>query len=313
MAAPPPIHLIAGPTASGKSALALRLAGEIGGEIVGADSMQIYRDLAILTARPAAREMALAPHHLYGVADGAEAWSVGRWLGAAREVLADIAGRGRPAIVVGGTGLYLRALTVGLADMPAVPAAAREESQTLFDQLGEASFRRRLAAIDPAAESRIAPGDRQRLTRAHEVFVASAVSLSAWRAATRPVLAPASWRAVVLAPPRADLYGRCAARAAAMIEAGALDEVAALMARRLDPALPAMKALGVAPLAAHLAGEITLAEALAAVQRDTRRYAKRQLTWFRHQTPGWPRIEALDASAQWDQLRAVLVGSEPIP
>ncbi|MGI8839170.1 MAG: tRNA (adenosine(37)-N6)-dimethylallyltransferase MiaA [Caulobacteraceae bacterium] len=283
------IHLIAGPTASGKSALALALAADIGGEIVGADSMQIYRDLPILTAQPTPAERTLAPHHLYGVADAAEAWSVGRWLAAARQTLAEIAGRGRPAIVVGGTGLYFRALTEGLADLPPTPPAVRKASQSLFDELGEAGFRRRLAAFDPWAEGRIAPGDRQRLTRAHEVFVASGAPLSAWQNATAPALGPGSWRAVVLKPPRADLYHRCDARLVAMMKAGALNEVAALMARRLGPGLPAMKALGVAPLARHLAGEISAEEALAAAQRDTRRYAKRQLTWFRNQTPAWPR------------------------
>ena len=285
----PPIHLIAGPTASGKSALALTLATEIGGEIVGADSMQVYRDLPILTAQPIARERALIPHHLYGVAGAEEAWSVGRWLIAAREALADIARRGRPAVVVGGTGLYFRTLTVGLADMPAVPAAVRQASQALFDALGEAEFRRRLAAVDPQAEARIAPGDRQRLTRAHEVFAAGGVALSAWRDVTTPALAPGSWRGLVVEPPRAELYRRCDARLVAMIEGEALGEVAALMARRLDAGLPAMKALGVAPLAAHLAGAISADEALAAAQRDTRRYAKRQLTWFRNQTPDGPR------------------------
>ena len=285
-----PIHLIAGPTASGKSAAALRLAREIGGEIVNADSMQLYGDLAILTARPTPEDQSLAPHHLYGVADAGEAWSVGRWLTTARETLADIAGRGRPAIVVGGTGLYFRALTAGLADMPAIPAAVRQESRTLFDRLGEAAFRQRLATIDPQAEARIAGADRQRLTRAHEVFAASGVAFSHWRAGTAAALAPGSWSAIVFEPPRAELYRRCDARLAAMVEAGALEEVAALIARRLDPALPAMKALGVTSFAAHLAGALTLPEALATAQRDTRRYAKRQLTWFRNQTPDWPRV-----------------------
>jgi tRNA dimethylallyltransferase len=309
----PAVHLIAGPTAGGKSALALRLAGQICGEIVNADSMQVYRDLRILTARPTPEEEALVPHHLYGVADASEAWSVGRWLAAAREALADIARRGRPAIVAGGTGLYFRALTVGLADMPAVPAALRQESQALFDRLGEAAFRRRLAKVDPEAEARIAPGDRQRLTRAHEVFAAAAVPLSQWQKATTPTLAPGSWRAVVLDPPRAELYRRCDARLAGMIDAGALVEVAALAARGLDPNLPAMKALGMAPFAAHLAGEMSVDDALAAAQRETRRYAKRQLTWFHNQTPDWPRMEALDAQEQWGQLGPPTRDPEPRP
>src|SRR5579871_3832296 len=167
------IWLIAGPTASGKSALALRLARAAGGEIVNADALQLYRDLHVLSARPTPDEEALAPHHLFGTADAAEGWSVGRWLRAATEVLAAIAARGRPAIVVGGTGLYFRALTAGLADIPAVPTTVRAEVQALYDEVGEAAFRTRLAEVDPAAARRIAGGDRQRLTRAYEVFVAS--------------------------------------------------------------------------------------------------------------------------------------------
>jgi len=284
-----PTWLIAGPTASGKSALALRLARGLGGEIVNADSMQVYADLRFLTARPSLEDEAVAPHHLFGVADAAEAWSVGHWLRAAREVLAGIAARGHAAIVVGGTGLYFRALTVGLADIPAVPPAARAASQTLFDHLGETAFRERLARIDPAAAARIGPGDRQRLTRAHEVFEATGRPISDWRGSAEPALASGAWRGLVIEPPRAALYARCDARLAAMIEAGALEEVARLTARGLDPAAPAMKALGVAPFAAHLRGEITLPAALETARGDTRRYAKRQLTWFRRQTPDWPR------------------------
>ena len=251
--------------------------------------MQIYADLRVLTARPSPRDEALAPHHLFGVADAAEAWSVGRWLRAAQAVLADIAARGRPAIVVGGTGLYFRALTTGLAEVPAVPAAVRRETGALYEALGEAAFRERLAGLDPESAARIAAGDRQRLTRALEVALASGRSLSDWRRDTRPALPPGGWRALVIEPDRQSLYDRCDARLAAMLEAGALEEVARLAARGLDPMLPAMKALGVAPLAAHLRGETSLDAALAQARQDTRRYAKRQLTWFRNQTPDWPR------------------------
>ena len=186
----PRIWLIAGPTASGKSALALRLAQAVDGEIVNADSMQLYRDLAILTARPTPSDQARAPHHLYGVADAADGWSVGRWLTAARLALAEIAARGRPAIVVGGTGLYFRALTQGLADIPAVPAAIREQTQARFDRDGEAQFRQALVKDDPASEARIAPGDRQRLVRAGEVLVATGRSLSDWQGGDQAGLPP---------------------------------------------------------------------------------------------------------------------------
>jgi len=287
-----PVTLIAGPTASGKSALALKLAIETDGEIVNADSMQVYADLRILTARPTREDEAAAPHHLFGVADAADAWSVGRWLRAAQDVLDGIAARGRPAIVVGGTGLYFRALTVGLADIPPLPPALRADTQARFDSLGEPAFRAALASADPAAEARIAAGDRQRLTRAMEVFAATGRSLTAWQAVTRPALAPGAWAGVVVDPPRAALYNRCDARLADMIGRGALEEVAALLARNLSPALPAMKALGVQPLAAHLRGEVSLVEALEAASGDTRRFAKRQITWFRHQTPDWPRVGA---------------------
>ena len=297
MTALPPILIVAGPTASGKSALALRAAAALGGEIVNADATQIYRDLRILSARPPPEEVAQAPHHLFGVVDASEAWSVGRWQAAALEVLEGIAARGRTAIVVGGTGLYLRALTHGLADIPQPPPAVRAAARAAYDRDGEAAFRSVLRLRDPAAETRIMSGDRQRLLRAFEVFEATGRALTDWQRQTTPPLAPGAWRAVVLEPPRPVLYARCDARLQAMIEAGALDEVATLMARGLDPLLPIMKAVGLRELAAHLRGETDLATALALAQQETRRFAKRQSTWFRNQTPDWPRAvgeEALD-------------------
>jgi tRNA dimethylallyltransferase len=295
------IWMIAGPTASGKSALAVRLARSADGEIVNADSMQLYRDLRILTARPSPTEEAAAPHHLFGVADAADGWSVGRWLGAARTVLDDIASRGRTAIVVGGTGLYFRALTQGLADIPETPRAVVER---LRSETGaeEAALRARLAKLDPEAEARIASGDSQRLLRALAVAEHTGRSLSAWRAGTRALLAPNDWRGVVIEPPRAELYAGCDARAAAMFEAGAIEEAKALAERQLDPGLPAMKAVGVREILEHLEGKATRAEALARAQQATRNYAKRQLTWFRHQTPDWPRIETLDPETRWQAL-----------
>jgi tRNA dimethylallyltransferase len=288
----PPIWLIAGPTASGKSAVALELAKATDAEIVNADSMQLYTDLPVLTARPTGEDEAQAAHHLFGVASAGEAWSVGRWLTAALEVLGSIAARGRPAIVVGGTGLYFRALTVGLAAIPPVPARVRKAVQADYDASGEAASRQRLAGVDPAAAARIAPGDRQRLTRALEVFEASGRALTDWQAATSPALAPDAWRGVVLSVARDELYRRIEARLEAMVAAGALAEVERLMARSLDPTLPAMKALGVASLARQLAGELSPAQALVEAKAETRRYAKRQITWFNHQCPDWPRAAA---------------------
>jgi tRNA dimethylallyltransferase len=302
----PRIWLIAGPTASGKSALALRLAQAVGGDIVNADSMQLYADLHVLSARPAREETLLAPHHLFGVADAADGWSVGRWLDAARAELADIARWRRPAIVVGGTGLYFRALTKGLADIPSVPRAVTDRIAAEVGAAGELALRPRLAHLDPEAEVRIARGDRQRLLRALAVAEHTGRSLSAWQADTQPALGPDDWRGVVIEPPRAALYAACDARLAAMFEAGAVEEVRALAARGLAPSLPAMKAVGVREIIDHLAGRIPRDEALARAQQETRRYAKRQLTWLRNQTPDWPRIETLDPEAQWRTLQTLV-------
>ena len=302
------IWLIAGPTASGKSALALRLARTTGAEIVNADSMQLYRDLRLLSARPSPEEEAQAPHHLFGTVDAADGWSVGRWLRAATGLLADIARRGRPAVVVGGTGLYFRALTHGLAEIPQVPAEVRREADADYERMGEDAFRERLAVQDPAAAKRIAPGDRQRLIRAWEVYAATETPLSDWQASGDPAIGGGAWSAVALEPPREALYARCDARLAAMVQAGALGEVAALMARDLDPALPAMKAVGVREFAAHLRGETTLPQALAAAQQQTRNYAKRQTTWMRGQMADWPRLTEIDPDAQWRQFVALNPG-----
>ena len=250
--------------------------------------MQLYDGLRVLTARPSMAEEAVVPHHLYGVADAAEAWSVGRWLRAAAEVLNEIAARGRPAVVVGGTGLYFRALTEGLADIPPVPSAMRDAEQARYDREGEAAFRAALAAADPAAEARIAPGDRQRLVRAAAVLATTGRPLTAWQQETgAPYLS--DYQALVLEPERGALYARCDARFDAMIAGGALEEARGMAARGLSPQLPAMKALGLPQLIAQLAGELSLDEAAELARRETRRYAKRQLTWFSNQTPDWPR------------------------
>jgi len=268
--------VVAGPTATGKSALALDLAARFGGTIINADALQIYRDLRILTARPDEASEARAPHRLYGVLDAAERGSVARW----RELAeAEIEAAAVP-ILVGGTGLYLRALLSGLSAVPDIPSAIRAESASLYRELGGEEFRRRLAELDPDAAAHLPPGDRQRLTRAWEVVRATGTPLSAWH---RP--APPAYRAatILLMPPREALYAACDARFAAMAAGGGIDEAAALAARGLSPDLPAMKAVGVPELLRHLRGEIGLAEAIALGQQATRRYAKRQTTWFRHQ------------------------------
>ena len=286
----PLITLIAGPTASGKSRRAQEMAARTGAVIVNADSQQLYADLRVLSARPSATDETAVGHSLYGVADAADGWSVGRWSRAVLPVLAELKAEGRPALLVGGTGLYFAALTTGLADIPDVPIEVRDAAGADFDTDGEPAFRRRLAQLDPAAVARIEAGDRQRLARAWAVARHTGRALSDWTADTTPLLTPGSWTGLVIEPEREALYARCDARVAAMVEQGALDEVRALIARGLEPTLPAMKAVGVREFAAHLAGEASLAEAVEATRQATRNYAKRQLTWFRNQTPGWGRV-----------------------
>lgn len=286
----PRLTLIAGPTASGKSRLALDMAEKTGAVIVNADSQQLYADLRVLSARPSIEDEARAEHRLYGVADAAESWSVGRWTRAVMPLLEELAAQDRPALLVGGTGLYFNALTRGLADIPAVPDAVRDTVQAAYDLEGEAAFRRRLAEVDPTAAAAITPGDRQRLIRALAVAQATGRSLSEWKADTKPMLAPGAYEALVVDPPRDRLYAACDVRVSQMIQHGALDEVRTLLARNLDPTLPAMKAVGVPELAAHLSGATTLDQAVAAIRLSTRHYAKRQLTWFRNQTSDWARV-----------------------
>lgn len=285
----PSITLIAGPTASGKSRLALERARATGGVIVNADSQQLYADLRVLTARPSAEEERQAAHHLYGTVDAAEAWSVGRWTRAVLPLIDELASQGHPILIVGGTGLYFTALTKGLADIPDVPVEARDEAMALYDTEGEAAFRLRLATFDPPAEAAIESGDRQRLTRAFAVARSTGRSLSDWQAGTTPLLRPGSYDRLVLEPERETLYANCDARVLTMMQDGAVEEVRALIARDLDPALPAMKAVGVREIAAWLAGKATRAEAVDTLQQATRNYAKRQLTWFRNQCRDWAR------------------------
>lgn len=287
---PPSITLIAGPTASGKSALALKMARETGAVIINADSQQLYADLRILTARPSVEDEAQADHRLYGVADAADAWSVGRWSRAALDILGELRADGRSAILVGGTGLYFMSLTRGLADIPPVPLATRNAVEAEYAIEGETAFRARLAQADPDAARAIERSDRQRLVRAMSVFSASGRSLSDWKADTKPLLPYGSWTGQVVEPDRQRLYQNCDARVDLMLEQGAVDEVAALAARDLSDSLPAMKAVGVRELADYLTGALTREDAVAALKQATRNYAKRQLTWFRQQTPDWPRV-----------------------
>ena len=279
----PPVLVVAGPTASGKSVLALELAEIFGGTIINADSLQIYRDLRVLTARPDALAELRAPHRLYGFLDAGERGSVANWRALALDEIAAATRAGRLPILVGGTGLYLRALEHGLAPVPEIPEQIRQEAVELHRLLGGVAFRERLATIDPAGAQRLYAGDRQRLLRAFEVVRATGVPLATWQ--RRPHSSSAyRFSIILLAPPRQRLYAACDTRFARMIQADVLGEAAALAARGLDPGLPAMKAVGLAELLRYLRGEMPIEVAIAAAQRATRRYAKRQMTWFRHQT-----------------------------
>ena len=292
------VILIAGPTASGKSALALALAEKLGGTIINADSMQVYRDLRLITARPTGEEEARVPHRLYGHIDAAENYSVGAWRSEAVAELAAAKRESRAAIVVGGTGLYFNALTRGLAEVPPIPKHIREEVRARLKGEGASVLHDQLTRLDPLAAARLNRGDGARVSRALEVMLATGRSIFDWHDEATPVgadLLPAA--RIFLDVGRDELARRIDARFDAMIEAGALEEVRALMARNLDLSLPAMKAHGVPWLIRHLRGEITLAEAVEGAKRDTRQYTKRQATWFRNQLPDFVRVEPEKAAA----------------
>ncbi|TDR94978.1 tRNA dimethylallyltransferase [Enterovirga rhinocerotis] len=289
--------LIAGPTASGKSALALRLARDHGGVVINADSMQVYRDLRILSARPSEEEEGEAPHRLYGHVDGAVNYSAGLYVADMERLLRGLP-EGTLPIVVGGTGLYFKALTEGLSDLPAVPEEVRAEVRAQSEGRAAPELHAELARRDPESAARLKPGDRQRILRALEIVAATGRPIGAFQGLRRP--GPLDGRRMAklfIAPAeRAELRARIDRRVDTMMERGALDEVHALAARGLDPALPIMRAHGVPGFLAHLRGEVTLAEAIRRGQADTRAYAKRQFTWFRHQMPDFHAVppEAAD-------------------
>ena len=293
----PPVLAIAGPTASGKSALALRLAQEVGGEIVNADALQVYDGLQILTARPTASDMESIPHHLYGHIDPATRYSVGAW---ARDAVVVIREATTPVILVGGTGLYFKALFEGLAEIPEPSAQGRAEAQALLD-LGVDDLRDCAEELDPVATARVLGDDPQRLLRIVSVALGTAKPLSAWQADTRPLVT--DWFGVVVETDRESLYARIESRFDTMLARGGMEEATAFATRDLPPDLPAAKAIGVAELTAAARGELTSGEAIMLAKRNTRRLAKRQMTWFRNQTSDWLRV-APTASAQ-DMLTAL--------
>lgn len=295
----PRVAIIAGPTACGKSALALDVAEALSATIINADASQVYADLRILSARPSDADLARVPHRLYGVLDGAVAGSAASWAAMARGAIAETHAEGRLPILVGGSGLYLRTLLDGIAAVPPIAADVRDAVRALDGAAAYAA----LLGEDPAAAARLAPGDRQRVQRALEVVRGTGRSLLAWQAAaTTGLSAEVELMAMIVDLPRDVLRARCDARFDAMLAAGGLDEVRALAARELDPGLPVMTAIGVPPLLAHLSGASTLDAAADAARQATRRYAKRQQTWFRNQTSGWLRVG--DAAAAIAYLRA---------
>ncbi len=300
------ILLLGGPTASGKSALAIHAARRLDAEIINADSLQVYDGLRVLTARPGADETGGVPHHLFGALDPGERCSVGRWSRLALDAIAGVRGRGRRVVLAGGTGLYFKALLEGLAPAPDIPAGIQAEVDALHARGGVGALRAEAERLDPVGAARVEAGDRQRLMRLIVVARASGQPLSRLQADTTPLIDPACALGVAILPDRAALYARIEARFDAMIEAGALDEARALAARQLAPDLPAMKAVGLPPLLAHLAGTLSLEAAIDTAKRDSRRYAKRQYTWFSNQHPGWARITSLDPAEARAELDAIL-------
>lgn len=284
--------LIAGPTASGKSALALAIAERFVGTVINADSMQVYRDFRVLTARPAKEEEARVPHLLYGHVDAAENYSVGRWMADAVRALAEAEAEKRLPIFVGGTGLYFKSLLQGLSDMPPVPAEVRARVRAEARDVSAPVLHARLAQRDLRMAEALRPADRQRVIRALEIFEATGRSLAEWQQSPgKPLIEASDTLPVFLAVERAELRARIDTRFDEMLSNGALDEVRGLVARKLDPTLPALKAHGAPALSRHLLGEISLEEASSSGKTDTRKYAKRQETWFRHQMKDWPWVK----------------------
>lgn len=309
--------LIAGPTASGKSALALRLAEGLasrgGAAIVNADSMQIYRELPILTARPSAAELARAPHHLYGFRAADEPCSAGEWAVLAAACMQEICAQGRLPILVGGTGLYFRALTEGIAPIPEIDPEIRAAARQEMAEIGSQAFHARLAGVDAEMARRLRPSDPQRLLRAWEVLKSTGISLAEWQEKPATPLFSGQMLHLALMPQRQELYTRCDERLEGMLLAGVMREIAAFeeqaQARALDPALPLFRAVGLAPLRALLYGRLGPDEALSQAKTATRQYAKRQLTWIRNQMIAWSRTETKDSERLYEEIFALIIKS----
>jgi tRNA dimethylallyltransferase len=301
----PPLALIAGPTASGKSALSLALAEQARGVIINADSAQVYRDLRIVSARPGPEEEARAPHRLYGYRDGGEACSAADWAADAAREIALVHSAGQLPILVGGTGLYLRTLLEGIAPVPAIDPSLRE----VVREMPVVEAHAALTNEDPDAARRLRAGDTTRVQRALEVVRSTGRTLAEWQRERRGgIKAIVTLRPLLLLPPRDWLYERCNRRFEEMLSPEGIGEVRSLLARKLDPALPVMRAIGVREIAAFLAGELSREQALAAGSTATRQYAKRQYTWFANQPPAeWPRFRAVPDGAGCEQAQGLLL------
>ena len=284
--------LITGPTASGKSALALEMAKQHGGAIINADSMQVYDTLRVLTARPSEDEMEGVPHYLYGHVPAGAAYSTGDWLREAADLIADLRPRGVMPVIVGGTGLYFKALTGGLSDMPGISEEIRNHLRRRLVEEGPEALHNELGIRDPDMAGRLNPQDGQRILRALEVLEATGRSISSFQGQTGPMIVdPAGARKIVVLPDRKILHDRINRRFEKMLDIGAVEEVEALLALDLSPEMPVMKAIGVSQIAAMLRGEMTRAEVIEKASAATRQYAKRQMTWFRNQMDeSWERI-----------------------
>ena len=285
-----PIVFIAGPTASGKSAWAIELAKTFNGEIINADAMQVYEDLQILSARPTFSEMQGVPHHLFGHIAGNIRYSTGQWLREVQPVILDCLAREVVPILVGGTGLYFKALLEGLAKVPAISQDVFENVKTILENEGIANLRDEALRIDPRATARILGDDPQRLSRIVSVYRETGKPLSEWQSETRPIIPKQFCKCAVLIPDRSALYERINARFENMITSGGLNEAKSVFAKNYDNSLPIMKAIGVRQLQGYFAGDINLDDSIALASRDTRRFAKRQLTWFRGQARNWQNV-----------------------
>ncbi|MEL7542538.1 MAG: tRNA (adenosine(37)-N6)-dimethylallyltransferase MiaA [Pseudomonadota bacterium] len=311
----PQAILVAGPTASGKSALGVRAAARFGGAVINADSMQVYRDLNVLSARPDAKDRERAPHHLYGHVDGAEVYSTGRWLDDVLATLADVTAAGQLPVIVGGTGLYFKALLDGLASLPPIPPELRKRWREIAATTDASELHAMLQARDPESALGIRPSDRQRILRALEVKDATGRSILDWhraghRGGQDGLIDAAQTVRLRIMPDRAALYARCDARFLSMLEAGAVEEVSALLDRDLSPALPVMKAIGVREIAGMRDGTLSRDDAIARAQQETRRYAKRQMTWVRNQMSDWTPVD-FRSDDDIDRILAQLIADHP--